>query len=162
MGSLETNVSTANATASRSAGSNCRWRRRGKGEGGSRLALSTCVAEAARRGARELDRLQVAVRRIAALPGSARSRAARGRRMMGGKVLICIRAFGINCSERFSAWGMSPNHAFPRILGNRSGGRGRAPEAKFGQARRVTVGPDAAGIGEARSDGGNAATRGLR
>lgn len=33
-----------------------------------------CVAEAARRGGRELDRLQAAARRIAALPGSARSR----------------------------------------------------------------------------------------
>ena len=46
----------------------------GKGGGEFDRLYLDCVAEAAQRGARELDRLQLAARRIAALPGSARSR----------------------------------------------------------------------------------------
>ena len=44
------------------------------GGGEIELGYLDCVAEAAMRGARELDRLLAAARRIAELPGSARSR----------------------------------------------------------------------------------------
>ena len=69
-------TATDGAARCRSGRRRCRGSRRWRGTGGGEIELGylDCVAEAAMRGARELDRLLAAARRIAELPGSARSR----------------------------------------------------------------------------------------
>jgi hypothetical protein len=81
-----------------------------------------CVAEAAKGGARELDRLQPSARRIAALPGSGRSR-------LQEAGAVALREPLVTGSARAQARGLAPRGAKshgPARRGRRAAGDGRA------------------------------------
>ena len=57
-----------------------------------------------------------------------------------GEVLIRVRAFGLNRSELFTRQGLSPNVAFPRILGIEAVGEvAAAPGGEFAQGDTVAT-----------------------
>lgn len=69
-----------------------------------------------------------------------------------GDVLIRVRAFGLNRSELFTRQGLSPNVAFPRVLGIEAVGEvAAAPGGEF--AKGDTVATAMGGMGR-QFDGG--------